>query len=374
MIKLGIMTFHNACNFGAVLQAYALKTYLNSILDVSAEIIDYRNSAVEEDYSLFRIDKNNNLLKELITNILCFSYRKKRNAEFEKFRQDYLHVGHSKIEKQELKSLNEKYDAIVVGSDQVWNLVITNGDKSFFLDFMDDKRKCISYAASIGKSSFDSSELDELRRLINNFSMVSFREQELVDLFKANIDAEKVTASVDPVYLLNNSEWNAMAGKGKATRPYVLFFTTGYNPAIQPAIEFAKKLAESKNLEVIFLSDQDKWFKNRDIEHVGGINPTEFISLISNAEYVVTNSFHATSFSIILHTKFFVETGLKRNGRILNILSLTGLSDRQLNKGAMTSTCDDNIDWISVDERLDRVRSQSKDYLADVISSRRAEK
>lgn len=373
MIKLGIMTFHNACNFGAVLQAYALKTYLNNIPDVSAEIINYRNSAVEEDYALFGIDGNNNLLKEVITNILCFSYRKKRNYEFKKFRKDFLEVGYSKVEIAELKGLNQKYDAIVVGSDQVWNLTITNGDASFFLDFMDDKRKCVSYAASIGKSNFDSVEFNELRKFINNFSMVSFREQELVDIFRSNIDAETVTASIDPVYLLNHTEWNAIARTRKATRPYVLFFTTGYNAAIQPAIEFAKKLAVSRTLDIKFLSDQDKWFKNRDIEHIGAINPTEFISLIGNAEYVVTNSFHATSFAIILHTKFYVETGLKRNGRILNILSVTGLTDRQLNNGIMTGSSEENIDWVSVDKKLDSVRSQSKAYLADMISSRKME-
>lgn len=367
--KIGILTFHNACNYGAVLQAYALRKYLREKLHADAEIINYRNNLIEDEYAVFDIRAGNNVFKEIITSILCAGYRINRNLAFQAFGRKYLGISNEVLNKHTLSVLAQDYDSFITGSDQVWNLGITGNDHTFFLDFVQDKSKCFSYAASIGKSTFSDAELAAIAELLVHFNGISFREKELVSVFQPVLQDKRVLSCLDPVYLLTGNEWRAIKENKEQRRPYVLFFTTGNHPGIVPAIEFAKKLAKDKGMDILFLSDQDKWFKHRKMRHCGAATPTDFIRLIDDAAYVVTNSFHATSFSIILHTKFYVETGLSRNGRMKNILELTGLENRQLHHGVPVCESDFEIDWKKIDNKINVLKKQSEEYLSEIANS-----
>lgn len=152
------------------------------------------------------------------------------------------------------------------------------------------------------------------------------------------------------------------------TNSDVLFFCVGYNDELDQTLEFAKNLANEKNMELLYLSNQDIWYKHRELHHCGAASPCEFLGYIRNASYVVTNSFHATAFSIIFHREFYSEIGLKRNGRIKNILNLTGLQDHAINRGInKENTFKGKIDWSKVDVRLNLEKEKSYKFLRSVV-------
>ena len=126
-----------------------------------------------------------------------------------------------------------------------------------------------------------------------------------------------------------------------------------------PAIEFAVRLAKERGVEALFLSDQDIWYKFRMLKHYGPASPETFLALIDHADCVVTNSFHATSFAIQFHKEVFVETGMKRNGRLVNLLRLTGMEDRAMIRGKVSSQGLFAIDWEYADAALAAKREKS---------------
>jgi hypothetical protein len=136
-------------------------------------------------------------------------------------------------------------------------------------------------------------------------------------------------------------------------------------------VEFGIKLAKEKNLTPYFLSDQERWYKYRSINHLTDISPEKFVGLIANAEYVITNSFHATSFAIIMHTPFYVETAIKRSGRITDILSRFNLKERGIVNG-VPSGKETAIDWNNVDRLIGQECSHADDYLAGIIGHKGA--
>lgn len=362
MAKIGILTFQNAYNFGAVLQAYALKKHLERTSTNQIDIINYKNKQIEKEQSILNNLRQNNILKEAVRTVLLLPYILGRKKTFHKFGREALSLS-AEVSNEELSDLD--YDMFIVGSDQVWNLNLTAGDPAFFCNFAKKETMCCSYAASIGASSFSESELNQYRVLLEPFSKISFREKELVPVFKSILPEKKVISCVDPVFLLNRSEWLEIA-EPVNRKPYVLFFCVGSNPELEPTIQFATNLALEKGLEPVYLSNQDIWYKHMDWKHCGVCSPNEFIGYIKNAEYVVTNSFHATAFSVILHKDFFSETGLERNGRILNLLEMVNLSDRAIEKGRLKYT-QSSIDWDKVDNLIEINRLNSYDYLTELM-------
>lgn len=364
MKKIGILTFHNAYNYGAVLQAYALREFLQKNSNCIVEIINYKNEQIEKEKSRWNGLFNNNVVKELARNLLTTPYYLKLDRTFSGFVDKYL-TADNEIKKEELSSL--KYDLYLVGSDQVWNLPLTGNDKAFFFDFAMPGSICCSYAASIGSSVFSDEELQNYKRLIERFTLISFREKELVPIFEKIASKKKICSVVDPVFLLRQDKWNSMASS-IVRKPYVLFFCVGYNAELDPTLEFAKKLANEKNMDLLYLSNQDIWYKHRELHHCGVASPCEFLGYIKSASYVVTNSFHATAFSIIFHREFYSEIGLKRKGRIKNILDLTGLQDHAINRGIYIESKTRRItDWSDVDTRLNLERQKSYDFLHSVV-------
>lgn len=366
-MKIGILTFQRACNYGAVLQAYALRTFLKRKMGADIEIVDYRNLQIEREYAVTKFSLEGNILKEAAASMLCAPYRIRRNNAFKRFRQDCLNIKGQGINKQALRALNETYDIFIVGSDQVWNMEITGNDESYFLDFVNDEKKRCSYAASIGKSKFSENQRAELLLRLKGFSAVSFRESEAASEFQPMLPDKRLYSHLDPVYLLEADIWRQLSAAKPCLEPYILFFTTGNGPEIIPDVEFARKIAAERGMKALFLSDQDRWFKHRSLKHCGAVMPQEFLSLIDHAACVVTNSFHATSFSIMLHTPFYVETDLPRSGRLLNILRLFGMEDRQLKRGEPVCRIESAINWARADEEIRERREQSENYLSAII-------
>lgn len=362
MKKVGLLTFHKANNYGAFLQAYALRTYLNGTGRVQADFVNYDNENIGGAYKPSRLLKyKGNFLKKVAVFVLLYRDIKKRNVLFERFQREKLNINGKELSRQELNTLNGKFDMFIAGSDQVWNDDLTNNDTAYFLDFVGDGAKKYSYAASIGKS-LNEEGLEKFKSLLADFDGVSLREQDSVDELKgAGIDCR---LCVDPVFLLGKDRWKEFS-QYKERKDYVLFFMMGNSKTALPAMEFAKKQAEKSGLDIVYLADREKWYKYRDLSHFGVADPSEFVGLIENAKLVVTNSFHATAFSVILQKDFFVETQVMRNNRILGLLEMCGLESRGLVKGKSAENAG-TIDWDDVQSRLDKYAESSKEYLEDI--------
>ena len=360
MKRIGILTFHNACNFGAVLQAYALRKTVAEICNTQVDIVNYQNPRVKAESSLLgNLNAAQNKGKELLRTGLCFPYRVRRNCKFAQFRRNRLRVSGKAVEKSALR--DGEYGSYIVGSDQVWNMDLTGGDTTFFLDFASEKQKCYSYGASIG-AEVSEKEQEDLAKLMQRFDAISFREDELVPIFSSQIPDKTIEAVLDPVFLLPVAQWRKLKTRTKR-KPYLLFFMVGSDSGIMPTMEFAMRLAEEKGLEPLFLSDQDIWYKFRMMKHYGAASPEEYLALIDNADCIVTNSFHATAFSLLFHKELYVETGIKRSSRILNLLRITGQEQCALNKGVPVVEKRMPTDWTYVDDALARKRELSLAYI-----------
>lgn len=357
MKKVGVLTFHRAVNYGAVLQAYALVQTLKKI-GMDAEIIDYRNEKIEESY--YKISGFSNNLKSIIRNIILFPTQRKRNNAFKKCIEEHFAVSNVKYTKNNIYDANEVYDLIITGSDQVWNLPCTGGDKTFFLDFVKDDEKKYSYAASFGKIKNEEAKYDEYFKLIEKLKCVSVREESGKEFLIKNINKD-IRMDIDPVFLLKQDEWKKFAKKTDL-KNYVLLYSVNLpNEFIEYARRITKQLG--KKLVIITLRNRKLKLLKNEI-NCSCCMPDEFVGLINCADMVITNSFHGTAFSIILHKKFVVVRNSENkmgmdNSRLDNILNLLKLSDR------ISENVDiyENINYICVDEATNRLKQNSLKYL-----------
>ena len=363
MSNIGIVTFSRACNYGAFLQAYALQEILCEDDTIKAYIIDYKVGNIEKRYSpLFWMSTKRNLIKKIIKTLLEYNSILRRNNAFKKSRNSYYNYLTRPIAKQNLLVCEKEYDAYIVGSDQVWNREIIHGDDDFFFLNFTNKLK-FSYAASVGNIPRTDEELQKIIQNISRFNGISVRERSFGCLLKKYIP--NVVCSLDPVFLLSRERWISFADRINQ-KPYVLFFSMGQNANVNAAYLFAQKIAKDKGLVLLYLSDNDLWYKYIRAKHFGIATPNEFLGLINEASYVVTNSFHATAFSIIFHKDFYVETEIARNGRILDLLSDYGLEDRALQRGKTKENIR-MIDWEKVDYITNKNRDDSKEYLYSIV-------
>ncbi|WP_418223328.1 polysaccharide pyruvyl transferase family protein [Clostridium isatidis] len=363
--KVGILTFHRASNYGAVLQAYALQQYLKKG-NIYNEIIDYRCSHIEKVYSENFMVSGKSPISMVKKNIKKWVNIKK-NKKFIEFRRNYLNISKNTYNLENKFDMKKVYDVFIVGSDQVWNLNQTGKDTTYFLDFV-DKGKW-SYAASLGKNSITNEEKEIFKDMINSFEKVSIREEENIDIIKSVGFKKQINVNVDPVFLLNKNEWVSLIEKEEKRKEkkekYVLIYTVK-----QPVhlIEKAKKYAQEHNCKVIYLHSDfnyKEFFKNQNIKNVFVKSPIEFLKLILDAECVFTTSFHGTAFSILFEKEFWAEVDKdgKLNNRIFNLLQKLNIEDRILDYNP--KTLDSKINWKVVRENVLKEREKSKKYLFD---------
>lgn len=357
-MKIGIITFHRAINYGAVLQAYALKRKIEE-LGAAASVIDYINPKDEKGYKLIQTSN----LKSFVSSLLKYVFRKKKDIKFINFRNKYLDLTSEIKTKETLQSLNNQFDIFITGSDQVWNYNITGGDMSYLLDFANIGKRN-SYAASFGVVNIEEKYKKRYSDLLNSFTNIAVRENAGAKIIR-EICHKKVPVVLDPTLLLDEVEWEKIAKPYKEDK-YILIYL------LEPSKEIykmAEKLAEGFNLKIIVISVDFRSYKfSKKYNCVLTAGPEEFLGLFMNAEYVLTNSFHGTVFSIIFNKKLIVDY-LKdkgRNTRLENILHLFNLENRVLKNDNYSMLCKD-INYENVNVILNNERKKSINYLKKVF-------
>lgn len=365
-MKIGIITFHRAENYGAVLQAYALQRYINdNFFHTNAEIIDYRCASIENNYSYRKLIFSGNIIKVIGKIVLKAPrvIRTKRN--FKKFVCKYLPLSDKQYDKSSVDLMLNNYDCVISGSDQVFNLEMTEDDTGYYLDSL-SSRRCmrISYAASTGTMTEEYLKRKAIQ-LLKNLDYISFRESSSLEWAKANGINGRV--DIDPVLLLDANQWEDILVPINR-KPYVLFFGVQDLTKEENTLKFAEDIAKRKNCELLFISIYGNVKKN-NITRLRNIRPEEFVSYIKNAECIITDSFHASVFSIIFHKRFFTETNIKNNSRIIDLLTLTGLEKCMLSDGKVINNSE-NIatDWNVLDDVLIKKREESFHFLQECFT------
>lgn len=326
-MKIGIINFHSAHNYGAMLQAYALQKTLqkegNEVL-----IIDFQPDSIMNGYKLWSFYKLKHP-KWLFKTIINYRTMKTKYNLFESFKKNYMSLTpgtYKEIKENDLESLN--FDAVICGSDQVWNMDLNGNHTEYLLSFIQNKdTKKISYAASIGTNTINSKHLPIMKKYLNQFDCISVRERNAVDILNKefNLKSQHV---LDPVFLLSKEEWADIAKPTDVQGDYVLLYGLEENELFEKTFKFIK---ENTNLKIINVSPMKKQSPYID-ETLYNVGPREFLGLLIKANLVFTNSFHGTCFSIIFGKKFFAIGHSELNSRLESILAVTQLEHHMINK------------------------------------------
>ena len=354
--SIGILTYHRAANYGAVLQAYALQTAFSK-LGRRTEILDYYCPAVEEDHRPFgRLGKKKNVFQTLTHSPVKI----KKDKVFGAFRERKLKLSEP-MKKGIAPGTADRYDLFVTGSDQVWNDRLSGMDPAYMLDFAREEQR-YSYACSFGFDTFPEGKEALYTERLKGLRCVSLREKSGVKMLEeAGIPAR---VDLDPTLLLTAKEWSPFSVKPKDTEPYILLYTV--NGAVH-LLDFARELSEKTGCRILYLNNQYK--TNRDLTRIRYAAPEEFTGWFENAAYVLTNSFHGTVFSILFHKQFKIEleTVKSFNVRSRDLLTSCGLEDCILRNGPEDFTF--RQDFEEPDRLLSQMRERSFSYLQSICDS-----
>ena len=359
-MKIGIITFQNAVNYGAVLQTYALQETLKT-LGASPEIIDYQCTKINNMYAPFPKVKS---IRSLISNIVWYKRKKKKKIAFESFENKYFNLTDKKyFSKKELEKTNNIYDIFISGSDQIWRSESSDSDTTYFLDFVKNRNKKYSYAASFGSDKIEDEIKEKYKKLLSDYKTLSVREEQGKKII-ANLLQKEARVDLDPTFLVEKDRWQKIQKNPTEKEKYIVLFIIKKSEKI---FRFAEKLAEKTGYKLIYISNDRK--KEVNAKYVGGISPEEWLGYFNNAEYIVTNSFHGVAFSIILNKKFFLELQpypAKANARLENIMDTFNLRDREIVNGDNKNIYKD-IDYNTVNKKIDESKKNSINYLKDIV-------
>lgn len=347
--KAGILTFHDADNLGAVLQAFALRNVLKNECGISAEIIDYKCSAINKT----KYAKKPETVKELIKYFPLSVYYYIKRRSFASFRREKLGCSERKFNKENIKNCENIYDFFITGSDQVWNPLCSDDDLTYVLDFVSDSNKKFSYAASIGNYEFKDSDSEWIDN-IKKFKRISVRENyAALQLNKTGFS--DISVNLDPVLLLSGEQWKCIMSDRLVKQRYVLVYLVLPDVnVLKQADEYAKK----HNCKVISNKNSIEFFLHN--------SPAEFLSWIYHSECVFTNSFHGTAFSLIFNKHLFSDIQMT-DGNINNRVNDLLIAADSTGCSVIKEDCD--YCRASLNSNIEKLKEDSLAYLKRICDN-----
>lgn len=380
-MKIGILTILNVNNYGAELQCCALSRKLHK-MGYDAEVINYlfginpghqfdgekRTVAIS-----FAQDIKVRLLP-IVQNLFCLFHKKNketRNMRFAEFHSKWNRLTDTVY--PSVKSLYDadfNYDVICIGSDQVWNYMKGYSLEPFFASFDKKGTKKITYASSIGLSSLSKEAEDVFKERLSNFSNISVREQQASELLGKLLHRD-IDVVLDPTLILDNKEWLEVAKFDMCPKEkYILVYIVTIKPC-NYVLKLARHIAKQRNLKIVRICrDAYPEHSGHDVQEILTAGPSDFIGLFSKAEFVVTNSFHGTVFSINFLKPFYsvIKSKHSTNSRLTSILQKLDLEHRIISVGSPLPEIFD-IDYAQSTEKLREERMRSLEYIRKALSS-----
>lgn len=360
-MKICTITCHDVYNVGASLQAYALQTYLKS-LGHDVKIIDYKPDYLSKHYRLDvvgnpKYDKPFVREAYLLAKLPGRLHVLPRKKAFDSFTAKHLDLTRRYASNEELKADPPEADVFFAGSDQIWNPLFPNGkDPAFYLDFALYGIRA-SYAASFAVDEFPKELHDVTAQYLHRLHHIAVRERSGLSVLKS-LGIQNATTVLDPVFLLERAQWEAMAEKPeRCEKPYLLVYDFDNSPAVR---KLAERIAAERGLHIYSV------FKLPYAERCFPLcGPETFLSLMQNAAFVLSNSFHATAFSVIFEKEFaVVERTEKINTRMRDFTAMLGLSDHMV---TAETEIPDGTDWTAVRRCLKDEIDHAKAYIDEAL-------
>ena len=388
MIKIGITTHYTgSTNYGGCLQAFALQKELH-YMGYSAMQIRFRSTDIRINQRIRRTIKSKRVFDVLKTGIKLRINKligKIANAEpqirtfkesFNAFRDS---IPHTTITYDNKSITNcTDFDIYITGSDQVWNIGVANYFSVFhWLSFVTKDKKKISYAASISKMDFPKELYPKVRKLLSDYSAISVREKQDKELLDKILGKGKVRWVLDPTLLLSRKEWDEQCTTNPfKDKKYVFVYLLGDNKKQR---QFVTTWAKKNNRIVINIPYLLGQYRSCDRKfgdiRKSDVTPNLWLSLIRDADCVFTDSFHATVFSSIFHTPFYVFKRNKdtekasMNSRIYSLTELLGCENRIIENNADIDSIPalDDIDFDQADKNVAIKREESISFLKKAL-------
>ncbi len=363
MKKIGLMTWFTYHNYGTLLQCKAMLSLIEK-LGYSVKLINYkpRPNYKTIKYSLVR--KGINYTKRKIVNKTTNSLILEQK-NMDKYIENYPKTSEVNTAPQ-LYALNDEFDAFVCGSDQIW--LSSAFDENYFLSFVQDSNKKISYAPSLGTTTIGNGIIkNKMKKLISSIDYLSVREQQGADLIK-ELTSREAKVVLDPTLLLDHEDWKKEMVEINESN-YIAAYFLGDN---KDYIEICNKIAKKLNKKLFFIPNKPKDLLNPNTTK-NDIGPKEFLSIIDSADLVLTDSFHGMIFSINFKKDFiafkrFKDNTLSQNSRIINILKKLELMDH-LYEDNIEETLKSslNTDYSIVHDKLNILKKDSINFLVNAL-------
>lgn len=375
-MRVGLITFHKSYNCGSILQAYALKTVISEKLGHECEIIDFSNEGQERMYSVLVKPKR---FKDMLRNglySLFYIQMKRHYIDYKKYIDELFDLkGKTYRNSQELKSANieDRYDVLVCGSDQVWNTKCKDADDAYFLDFA-SKTKKVAYATSMGAVRIKTQGKDienHYSELLADFSAISVREKSAQKWIQELTD-KKVQITADPTLLLSRSYFDRLLPDKKIVEGnFIFYYSFGYNHCINKIV---KELSDKTGLPV-YVMNAEYWGRKHLFtygfklsKHSG---PDVFLRLMKDAKIVVTTSLHGSIFASKYKKCFWYIKGADHDpndDRSTSLLSQLGLSNRFVDREELMSRDPyEKIDYDSTENLVNELVEESITFLKNTL-------
>ncbi len=356
-MKIGIATFSNSLSYGAMLQAYALKKAIERMgYEVTVLGCSKKYSSIgywKNSYIKLKSIKENRF-KHFIR-LSCFWLFQKHSFEYKAKRFENFKVHY-------LCGNNEDYDLLICGSDQIWNPEITNGYSNLFFGNDGKGSPSIAYAGSVGDIKvIEKYGTNEFIKKLERFENISCREDSLNSfLISKGVSS---TVVLDPTLLITHDMYDQILSEcvDKNYSNYIFVFRLGKSNLLT---KVARKIAKKKKLKIVTLQGSGIPVVPQ-MNVFGDSSPNEFISLIKNAEYIITDSFHGLALSLVYKKDFNVILPIRRKDRLENLLNLLNLNSRIVND--IENVDDSPITYFAVDRILSDYQEHSINYLKENI-------
>ena len=360
-------------NYGSALQAFALQEAIKKLGHNPCILRQINNDEDKKKIYLalrtvkrfiwqFKPEKHYGLVKK-IRMYLEKNIFEERNRKIKRFCENNIQFYDIDLANPVLPvEIESKW--FIAGSDQIWNIIDRRISPLYLFSFLKgENAKKYSYAASIGLETLTKDQIKYYEDTLFNFKSISVREKTSCELLKTTNLREKVRQDVDPTLLFDGEYWANIASERLINNRYVFVFMLRPNLEL---FDMARELARKDGLSIVYTGLMS--YKFDDVIPKLDVGVEDFLSLIQNAEYIITNSFHGTCFSTQFK-KRFVSVKIESTGtRARDFLKSVGLEERLIDGKEEISVIDTAIDYENVNKRLNKMRTTSINYLSSIFN------
>lgn len=373
-MKIGVITWWRN-NYGSILQAFALQKVMNNFENVECEIISQYDRNPANRNNLIKKIKKNGISKTFKRSFwkFCFPKMRERTATMNLFISRNLRISEKIYNERSIYESNKIYDGFICGSDQIWNPTLTKLDSMYWLTFVDTGKIKVAYAPSIGISNANPEEISKIRTNLSNFDGISCRELSGKNFINSILEDRKCLKVVDPTFLVDKKVWDDISKKRLISCPYIFVYFLRCGKSQKKIVEKFAKKRKLKIVTIPFLEPENAnlfELKFGDIK-AWNASPADFISYIRNAEYIFTDSFHSSVFSIIYNKEFYIfpKKGEAQMERLISLLEENNIGNRIINKYEDIDSLN-SIDWEKTNQCIIDNRKISFEYLKEFFEKR----